>query len=372
MDWPSLLVGAVIGVGAGIVGQNMLFPVAERRWRERRLRAYYRKANAIWAKFEQLHPRLVLMQSGWDGDGCFSPGSIVMRLGRDFHLTGIASNFRSEHADKWKADGFTNGTPIGIAGISIIRTSDDPSAELRGRAHKLELSVHRYHYFDFLATHMLRLVGSEGERSALDALVGDGPGQPVPGFPTPCSVGLSVFCEDGAYILLTRRAVKSGAGGYWEAGKIFNCVAENAAPRDFAAANREAHESTPDVIARRGLYEEMGFREEDIQAARLRLHSFAWASDVLDFKFFGIFETSLSRSESQEKWRNAVDRLETLGVELDAWPVASALDCKKLLIAIRDNSEDWSPEAAFCTVRSLMTLRKISVEDLSIVVGSRS
>jgi hypothetical protein len=294
-----------------------------------------------------------------------------MRLGNRFTLADIARDFRSKHAEEWKAEGFTDGTPIGISGISITRTSDDPRAELRGRAHKLDLSVHQYCYFDFLATHVLRLAGSEEERSALDALASAyTPGQPVSGFPTPCSVGLSVFCEDGAHILLTRRAVNSGAGGYWEPGKIFNCVAENAAPRDFAAANREAHESTPDVIAKRGLYEEMGFREEDIQAARLRLHSFAWASDVLDFKFFGVLETSMSRSECQGRWRNAPDRSETLGVELDAWPVASTEDCRKLLITIRDGGSDWSPEAAFCTIRSLITLRKISADDLSVVAAA--
>jgi hypothetical protein len=370
VDWPSLLIGAVVGAAVGIVGQNILFPIVQQRWRNRLLRAYYRKANAVWAKFEQLHPRLVLVQSGWDGDGCFSPGSIVLRQGSSFSLTGVARNFRSKHASEWEAEGFTNGTPIGIAGISIRRTSDEPSAELRGRAHKLEVAMHQYHYFDFLATHVLRLVGSEGERNALNALIGSyGPGQPIRCFPTPCSVGLSVFCENGTYLLLTRRAADRAAGGYWEAGKIFNCVAENAAPRDFAAANREAHESTPDVIAKRGLYEEMGFSEEDINAARLRMHSFAWASDVLDFKFFGIVETSLSRSESQERWRNAPDRSETLGMRLDAWPVGSKGDCKNLLMAIRDNVADWSPEAAFCTIRSLVVLRKISANGLSVVVS---
>jgi hypothetical protein len=132
----------------------------------------------------------------------------------------------------------------------------------------------------------------------LDALAGPvGPDQPIPGFPTPCSVGLSVLCEDGTLLLLPRRTSASGPGGHWEGGKIFNAVGENTAPRDFAAANRRSHETTPDVVARRGLCEELGFSDEDTRTATVRLHSFAWASDLLDYKFFGCVETPLSRSE---------------------------------------------------------------------------
>ncbi|MGH3769423.1 MAG: hypothetical protein ACRDS0_20200 [Pseudonocardiaceae bacterium] len=226
--------------------------------------------------------------------------------------------------------------------------------------------MHRYDYFDFLATHMLRMRGTEEERAALDTLAGPAsPTQLAAGFPTPCSVGLSVFCEGGTQLMLPRRTSDSGPGGLWEAGKIFNAVGENAALRDFAAANRRSHESTPDVIARRGLYEELGLSDHEIGAATLRLHSFAWASDWRDFKFFGYLTTSLSRSEVQDRWRNAPDRSETSGFELAAWPVGSAEECRALVSAVRDNPEEWAPEAVFCTLRSLITLRRISIDDAS-------
>jgi hypothetical protein len=361
-----LVVGAVIGATVGIVAQNILYPAAERQWRERRRRNYYRNANAEWLRFEQLHPRLVLVQAGWDQEGCFAEGSVVLRLVGTFAPGKLVRNYRNAHAAVWKSENYTNGEQVGISAISITRISDDPRAELRGRAHILSISVHRYQFFDFLATHMLRLRGTEEERAALDAIAGDyGPDQPVRGFPTPLSVGLSVLCEGGSYLLLPRRSAHSGAGGYWEAGKIFNAVGENAALRDFAAANREAHESTPYVIAKRGLYEELGFRNEDIQEAGLRLHSFAWASDLLDFKFFGYVVTSLSRSEVQERWRNAPDRSEVAGFELSFWPVESSDDSKALLTTIKDDRTNWSPEAVFCTVRSLLTLRRISIGDLT-------
>jgi hypothetical protein len=121
-----------------------------------------------------------------------------MRLGGPFVLSGVARSFRTAHADEWRARNFTDGKQIGIARISIARISDDPMAELKGLAHRLELKVHQYRYFDFKATHLLRLQGSAEERSALDALTDVySPGEVVKEFPTPCSVGLTVICERG-------------------------------------------------------------------------------------------------------------------------------------------------------------------------------
>jgi hypothetical protein len=103
---------------------------------------------------------------------------------------------------------------------------------------------------------------------------------------------------------------------------------------------------------------------EDI-LGELRLHSLAWASDVLDFKFFGVVESSLSRSEVRDRWRNAPDRAEAKGFELIEWPITSREECLKLLNSIRDCNTDWSPEAIFCTVRSLLTLRRVSAEEFA-------
>jgi len=173
-------------------------------------------------------------------------------------------------------------------------------------------------------------------------------------------------------MLLTHRSNSMGAGGYWEAGNIFNPVGENAAPCDFAVGHLQAHESTPFEIARRGLHQEMGLFDDDLRAAKLRLHSFAWASDLLDFKFFGFIDTPLSCSEAQDRWRNAPDRSEISGLDLSVWPVRSADDCAALLSEVRDNPEDWSPEAVFCSIRSLIALRRVSADELSRVMQGNS
>src|SRR6185437_2853063 len=223
LDWPSLLVGALVGGAVGIVFQNMMFPPAERRWKAYRRRNFYIEANRAWSRIEALHPRLVLVQAGWGEDGCFPEGSVILHLVRPFALNDAATRaFRDTHHDEWAAAGFTNGEQVGIAAISNTRISDDPSSEIAGQAHLLTLSVHRYRFFEFLATHILRLAGTEEERAVLDRLAGTPRAeQPVQGFPTPCSVGLSVLCEEGTRLVLTRRSTALGAGGYWEAGSIF-------------------------------------------------------------------------------------------------------------------------------------------------------
>ena len=366
MDWSSLLVGAIVGALAGIILQNIAYPAVERRWRAHRRHAFYSHANKTWTMIEHLYPRLKLVQGGWGEGGCFAEGSIVLRLVGSFALKDPeVKKLRGSYVGKWKAAGFTDDEQLGIDSILNTRVSDSPSAEIDEKAHTLTLNVHRYRYFDFLATHMLRLRGNAEERSALNRVAGPpSSDRPVPGFPTPCSVGLSVFCEDGTQLVLTRRTAAVAVSGDWESGKIFNAVGENATLRDFAASNREPHETTPEVIARRGVHEELGFNDSDIRTARLRLHSFAWANDVLDFKFFGTLETPLASAEIQDRWRNAPDRSESSGEGLMIWPVQSHAECRQLLATIRDNPSDWSPEAIFSTLRSLIVLRKISTEDV--------
>ncbi|MGH3769424.1 MAG: hypothetical protein ACRDS0_20195 [Pseudonocardiaceae bacterium] len=118
MDWPSLMVGALVGGIAGIIMQNMLFPSAERRWKQHRQRAFYIKSNKAWSRIERLHPRLILVQAGWDADGCFPDGSIILRLGSRFALNDRAARtFREAHSAEWVAAGLTDGEQIGISAI---------------------------------------------------------------------------------------------------------------------------------------------------------------------------------------------------------------------------------------------------------------
>lgn len=169
---------------------------------------------------------------------------------------------------------------------------------------------------------------------------------------------------------MARRSV-STAIGHWEPGKIFNAVGENVAPRDFVSPNTRSHDSSPEVVARRGLYEEVGLSVADVNSGTLRLHSFAWAADLLDFKFFGYLETSLSRADVQDRWRGASDRSETTGHDLVAWPVETRADCRELLNALRNESAQWAPEAVFATLRSLIVLRRLVAADINQFLSSQ-
>lgn len=299
MDWRSLWIGALAGGVVGLVIQNIMFPLAVQRVRAVRRQRAIRKSAESWSRFEEIFCRLVLVQAGWDSNGCFVEGTVVFRLvGLPFTAEEEVEKIRALHESDWKTTGLTDDKQIGIKEFSVQRVSDNPSIERDGMAHRITLSVHEYRYFSFLATHMSRLRGSANERAILDTMAASAARErPVDGFPTPCSVGLAVIVEGGRRILLPRRSIEAGSGGAWEGGKIFNAAGENTSMRDFEAAHRSPGESTPEVVARRALCEEVGLRDSDIGSGRLRIHSFAWAPDLLDFKFFGIFETSLTESE---------------------------------------------------------------------------
>jgi hypothetical protein len=98
----------------------------------------------------------------------------------------------------------------------------------------------------------------------------------------------------------------------------------------------------------RGLREELGFTSEDIARSQLNVHSLAWASDLLDYKFFGYLRTDLSRDEIENRWTTAMDRAEGTPFFLSC---ETSRDCQTILEKIRDEWDEWSPEAVFSTLR---------------------
>jgi len=371
MDWAGWVIGAIIGAVFGLLIQNIAFPSTSRRLAEWRRRRFFAEANRAWDAVERGHPNLFLVQAGWDRSGCFPPGSVIFRLDDTFELSdGRLARLRDDHTHQWTADDFKDAEQAGISSISITRVSDRPDDEQHGRSHHMRLMMHTYRYFDHLATHLLRLTGTDAEKAILNAAAGNvTPGAALDSFPNPCSVGLSVFCEDGTHLALTRRTTNPGAGGHSHAGKTYNAVGESVAPRDFAVALDGSLESSPDVVARRGLYEELGLTVNDIAMCAINIHSFAWSSDILDHKFFGMAITPLSRAEIQDRWRNAPDRSETIGNELAFRPVQTRSECLRLLETIKENSDEWAPEAAFSSIRSLLTLRRVAPADVTKILG---
>jgi hypothetical protein len=247
--------------------------------RARRIRALLSAANEAWAALEQLHPRLVVIRGGWDQQGYYPEETVTMRLEAPPFVLGeeLTAAFRESHRREWEEAGSWDGEQIGIADFLERRVSDAPEDEVSGHANRLDLRVHKYQYFDRLATHHLVVNGSAEEQAVLRDVAGTPtPNSVVPAFPTPCSVGVSLFCEDGDVLVLTRRSDRQATGGHWEAGKIFNAVGEGAPLRDFSASLDGTLTSTPHKVARRGLNEEVSLTERDLRSCEVRMHSFAW------------------------------------------------------------------------------------------------
>jgi hypothetical protein len=350
MEWILLGIGAILG------------SLCDEGWRWAKVRRERKKAaqryhelNLAAKSIEDMHSTLVLIQAGWDPDGFFRPGSVTVRLDHTYQTPQVIRGIADVHRADWTDAGHTNGRQIGLSSYLITRVSDDPEQERLGLAHQLTLRAHEFDYFDFLASHRILLHGTGAERQLLAE-------SPAPGLPTPCSVGLSLIAEAGRIIVLSRRAGVNSPAGAWRHGQVFNAVGEGMAARDFASAGYDAASCGPDITAARGAYEELGFRPQEMQRSRLRLHSFAFATDLLDFKFFGCLETELSVGEIQGRWEVAADRAEAR--ELLYRPIETRQQAIELLHEMQSAGDTWSPEARFCTIRTLLCLRKLGIQDV--------
>jgi len=372
VDWFSLIGGAVIGAVFGVLVQNIAFPTFSQWIEKRRKMRFYSKVDQVWDSVDRQQLNLRLVQAGWDPDGYFAPGTVRLLLRGAFTLThDPLQQIRASHADAWLAQKYTDEEQVGITSFQAVRISDSPADEMSGRAHRLELVTHTYRYFDYLATHDLLRECTGTEREALASVIGEpSANEPVAGFPNPCSVGVSLFCEDGAYLVMTQRS-KHSSGGKYLGEKIFNAVGENAATRDFTVDLDGSRHTVPEQVASRGLHQEAGFSSNDIQSCtKIGIHSFAWSTELLDHKFFGLAVTPLARREVEYRLRAAKDFLaESTGVQFR--PVATKQQCVGLLQEIKRNRDSWSPEAVFSSVRSLLILRRIRPSDLTEVFGAR-
>ena len=373
MDLTVLAVGAVVGAVVGLLVQNILYPMVVRKVGVRRARAHSRAVDQAWATIHSRSPRLELVQSGWAPDGTFADASVQITLGPAYCLPESLVPLRERHAPDWEADGFFNGEQIGVRGMRIRRLSDDPERAAIGSTHLLEIDANPYNYYDFLSTHVLRLTGEPEERSTLRAVADESRDDPSQiDWPTPLSVGLSLFCDGGDTLFAPRRTAKREGGGYWEAGKVYNAVGEGMNRRDFISLNGPLR-ATPITTARRGLLEEVGLSAHQVNDTHIRMHSFALATDLLDYKFFGLGTTLMSRSEVEECWRSAPDRAEAQSAAGAAFfDVSSHSAARRLLSLIGNQQGDWAPEAVFSTVRSLLHLRRVSERDLLAHFGGTS
>ena len=233
--------------------------------------------------------------------------------------------------------------------------------------HQLRLKGHEYKYFHFLSTNRILFQGNEKEHELVaEYIVKRDSLHPVPEFANPLSVGVSLFCEDGASLVLTRRTDKESIGGTWEANSIFNAVAENISESDVTGSFKGKTRLSPWITAARGLREEMGFYHRDVTKYTIVLHSFVWDRRILDYKFFSYVVTDLSRSEIEKRWEEAPDKHEnSKPFYFDTRSSADGIDLLKKLV---QNKDEWSLEAIFSTVRSMLILGKITHKNLESVL----
>jgi hypothetical protein len=302
-----------------------------------------------------------VVQTGWK-DGSFSEDQVIATIDDIFKMPeDIFMRIYDHHKAEWEAARLKDNTQYGISMIDPHRISDDVTAGYS--SHELRIKGHTYQYFDFLATHRLYHSGLQWERDLLIEKVGNPHSlEPVSGFPNPLSVGLSLFCENGNCLVLTRRTRLVSSGGSWYPHAIFNAVGENTTARDtYGLDYKGSSRISPWITARRGLREEMGIEFQD-EKMSLILHSFVWDPRILAYYFFGYVVNLLSRVETKKAWEGAADRHESYDVMF--------FDCRNNDLTVRiveelaNNREEWSGECVTCTILSLLHLGKITPTDL--------
>lgn len=350
----------VLGVVAGyFIEKTIDFSTIRIRsfWEQRQ----WQKSEQIWEKYQSLSFGLEVVQTGWK-EGVFSEEQVVVTVDDTYELPeDILQNIYKPYQLKWETSGQKNNQQYGVSEIDPHRISDEGAT--KSTSHQLRIKGHLFNYFDFLSTNRLYYLGTREDQEILMARI-DNPHylKPIADFPNLLSVGLSLFCENGNCLVLTRRTVLISSGGTWSGQSIFNAVGEGVTLRDVYGADYQGvARLSPWITAKRGLREEIGIEFHEKKMS-LYLHSFVWDSRILDYKFFGYTVNTLSRSDVKRAWINAPDRHENY--ELLYYDCGNLNQTKKIVSELVLNRENWSSESILCTLLSLLHLRKISSEEL--------
>lgn len=137
------------------------------------------------------------------------------------------------------------------------------------------------------------------------------------------------------------RSHQPASGGHVLPGMIYNAIGENVNVRDVVPNTTGAVRLSPWNTAVRGLAEEVGIQ---VPGNDVILHTLAWDRAILDYKFFGVVVTGLSRRAIRDAYEHAPDRQESRkltfldGVRRD--------DCRRLVQIIVSNQSAWADEAS--------------------------
>ncbi len=234
MGWLYGLVGSiVIFLGIGLANHywdKILSAFDSSRFWRIFSRVRHRRFERAWEEYKSRSTDLEVIQAGWKSGG-FVPEEVVLTVDGDFELSNeTLMRIRESHKVEWEQTGQTNNFQIGLSKIDPHRINDEVGGRL---THQLRLYAHKYRFFDFLATNRMLKEGSAEEKRELVEFIPERHGlRPISAFPNALSVGLSLFCEDGSCLVLTRRTRLVSSGGGWSAGKVFNAVGENITRRD--------------------------------------------------------------------------------------------------------------------------------------------
>lgn len=332
---------------------------AREQSRSHRRKESWKVANRRWAAKRNMSSGLDVVYSDLLGTG-FSRDSVVISLRRSLQIhKEIATKVLDPNSLRWSKKGITDEIQIGAIAIDPSRVSDSAQVE----SHRLAIGAREIDYFSVMATNWSLAFGAEEERDFLTKFVPSRlPLEPVPEFANPISVGLTLICEDGRILILGKRSNRPSSGGIWWPNSIYNPIGETMNPKDIDSSLDGKMGFSPWRTAERGLFEEMGWHASDIEDAYPILHSFVWDNRILDYKFFGYAVTPLSCAEIYQRWIDAPDRPESQ--RIDFVPIQNRAQSLELCRRIVEESEDWSSEASFCTIRTLLHLEKIRSKDI--------
>jgi hypothetical protein len=322
--------------------------------------------NRAYRDIGRLTGRLEIVQIGWSG-GTFEEDQVRIQLDGSYQLPeDVCERVLEPARGEWGHRGFQNNLQCGVRDLQIVRTTDSPIRS--GSAHEIRIISHTYWYFEAKATNFEWFGG--GSRELLGKYAaGAAHDSHARNMPTPLSVGLSLFCEGGKTLILTRRTMMMGAGGHIAGGQYFNAVGECCAPLD---AFGELDGKTRLSIFRtavRGLLEEMGLDLRQVAGSTPILHTFCWDREILDYSFFGYVVCPLGVEEVRNCWQHAADKSENR--DLVSRDVHDREAVARLIREMFSSRKDWSDEACMCTLMSVLHLRRMSVQDVIALSGQQ-
>jgi hypothetical protein len=379
-SWESLgdfwqnIIYILIGILLGHFGEGWIDQFREKKKQAKRKKEWDESSKAL-ERYQYLAHGIEVVQSGWE-DGFFRDDQVILTLEGQFELPKVlVKEIREPQEDKWIEDGKRNNLQYGIRSLQVPRETE---TTVSGQPdHTIIVRGHTYSYFDSMSTHFTYLnesFGNEILKQEIDKYLKDhnkddiDKQEPISILPTPLSIGISLFCEDGNCLVLTRRTSLSSSGGHVAAGRVFNAVGENVNhEQDISGSYKGKTCLSAWRTAKRGLFEEIGIEPTAIHPITIQLHTFVWDRRILDYKMFGYAVVDLSRADIERAFVKAPDFTESKGIFF--LETSNVYQCRDVVEKIIRERNNWSSEAIFCTLASLLVYNekgrdKLSAKDL--------